>query len=115
MQTWTKGRVTTYPWQTIPEELAALGLTAVDGMAQVWFVEADGRLFGGAAAVNGALRYCWWLRPLTWLYPLPGIRQIEERIYRWTAQNRHRLPGGTAVCAIKPKGTIRHTDQCVEL
>jgi predicted DCC family thiol-disulfide oxidoreductase YuxK len=80
--------------------MAALGLTAVDGMAQVWFAAADGRLCGGAAAVNGAMRYCWWLRPFTWLYPLPGIRQIEERVYRWVADNRYMLPGGTAVCAI---------------
>ncbi|HID53461.1 MAG TPA: DUF393 domain-containing protein [Anaerolineae bacterium] len=89
----------TYPWRTIPEELTALGLTAVDGMTQVWFVGADGRLCGGAAAVNRALRYCWWLRPLTWLYPLPGVRQVEERVYRLVADNRHRFGKSTAVCA----------------
>ncbi len=77
-----------------------LGLSDVDGMTQVWFVDTDGRLHGGAAAVNRALRFVWWIRPFTWLYPLPGIKQLQERVYRWVADNRHRLPGGSAQCRI---------------
>jgi predicted DCC family thiol-disulfide oxidoreductase YuxK len=84
----------------IPEQMTALGLSAVDGMAQVWFVDADGRLSGGAAAVNDALRDVWWARPFTWLYPLPGIKQVEDCVYRWVAANRYRLPGGSAQCQI---------------
>ncbi|MCL4263989.1 MAG: DUF393 domain-containing protein [Anaerolineae bacterium] len=105
MQTWTRGRVDVRPWQRIPEQMAALGLTAVDGMTQVWFVSADGRLSGGAAAVNEALRHVWWARPFTWLYPLPGIKQLEERIYRWVAANRYRLPGSSAQCRLDDKVT----------
>lgn len=85
--------------------MSALGLTAVDGMTQVWFVNADGRLCGGAAAVNGALRYVWWTRPFTWLYPLPGIKQLQERVYRWVADNRYRLPGGSAQCRVDEGGS----------
>lgn len=72
-------------------------------MTQVWFVSPDGRLRGGAAAVNGALAYVWWARPLTWLYPLPGIKQLQERVYRWVTVNRHRLPGGSAQCRLDDK------------
>ncbi|MBE7530042.1 MAG: DUF393 domain-containing protein [Ardenticatenaceae bacterium] len=87
----------------IPEQMAALGLSDVDGMTQVWFVDTDGRLRGGAAAVNGALRYVWWARPFTWLYSLPGIKQLQERVYRWVATNRYRLPGGSAQCRFDDK------------
>lgn len=37
---------------------------------------------------------------LGWLMLLPGVRQIAGVVYRWVARNRHRLPGGTAACAI---------------
>ena len=100
MEVWTNGRVERQPWQQIPERLASLGLNTEDAMAQVWFVTAGGRLYGGAAAVNEALRLVWWARPLTYLYRLPGIRQLEDKVYRWVAANRYRLPGGTASCAI---------------
>lgn len=80
--------------------MAALGLTAEDGMRQVWLVDGNGRLRGGAEAVNQAMRFCWWIRPFTYLYPLPGIRQLQDWIYRWVADNRHRLPGSTAQCAL---------------
>ncbi|MCI0579147.1 MAG: DUF393 domain-containing protein, partial [Chloroflexi bacterium] len=96
------GRVDARPWQRIPERMNSLGLTAEDGMAQVWFVDAAGRLSGGAAAVNEALRLVWWARPLTWLYHLPGVPRLEDRLYRWIAANRNHLPGGTAACRIEP-------------
>ncbi|MFQ5421852.1 MAG: hypothetical protein ACE5EY_15990 [Anaerolineae bacterium] len=46
-QRWSNGRLAITPWQAIPEQLAALGLTAVDGMIQVWLAE-DGQLTGSA-------------------------------------------------------------------
>ncbi|MCA9965677.1 MAG: DUF393 domain-containing protein [Anaerolineales bacterium] len=102
METWLPGRVDVRPWQMIPEQLATLGLTAEDGMTQVWFWE-NGRLFGGAEAVNRLLRHLWWLRPFTYLYYLPGIKQLQNWGYRWVADNRYRLPGSTPACAIPPK------------
>ena len=80
--------------------MAALGLTDEDGLKQAWFADAKGQLSGGAEAINRALRYCWWLRPFTYLYPLPGIRQLQDWVYRWVAENRYRLPGSTPQCAL---------------
>lgn len=80
--------------------MTSLGLTADDGSAQVWFVGADGRLSGGAEAVNEAMRYVWWARPLAALYPIPGLKQLENSVYHWVSANRHRLPGGTPQCAL---------------
>lgn len=89
------------PWQFIPEQMAALGLTDEDGLTQVWFAEPSGKLTGGAEAVNRGLGQLWWFRPLSWLYYLPGIKQLQNRVYRWIAANRYRLPGGTPACALR--------------
>ncbi|MDJ0756651.1 MAG: DCC1-like thiol-disulfide oxidoreductase family protein [Ardenticatenaceae bacterium] len=101
MKTWTRGQIELKGWQFIPDEMAALGLTAEDGLTQAWFVDAQGRLTGGAEAINRSMRYCWWARPLTYLYFIPGLRQLQDRIYRWIADNRHRLPGSTDACEVK--------------
>lgn len=103
METWTKGKVYLQPWQAIPEQMETLGLTADDGMAQAWFVDEHGHLSGGAEAVNKAMQYCWWAKPFTFLYPLPGIRQLEEWVYQWIANNRYRLPGSTPSCTLSDK------------
>jgi predicted DCC family thiol-disulfide oxidoreductase YuxK len=100
VETWTKGQVELQPWQAIPDRLAALGLTAADGQAKAWFVDERGGLSGGAEAINRALRYCWWARPFTYLYFLPGLRQLEEWVYQWVADNRYRLPGSTPSCKV---------------
>lgn len=84
----------------IPKIMAAQGLTAEDGMRQVWFVAEDGRLTGGAAAVNEALSVVWWARPFTKLTHLPGMQPLQDRFYRWVADNRARLPGGSAQCVM---------------
>ena len=88
------------PWQQIPQEMQALGLTAADGMTQAWFAQPNGRVSGGAAAINEALHYIWWAKPLAYLYHIPGIQQLEDIIYHWVAQNRYRLPGSTATCRL---------------
>ena len=97
---WTKNKITIEPWQMIPDTLAALNLTAADGMTQVWFVQSNGHLSGGAAAVNEAMANVWWARPFTYLYRLPGIKQLQDRVYRWVADNRYRLPGSPDLCAV---------------
>ena len=83
--------------------MAALGLTDEDGLTQVWFVDENGRLTGGAEAVNEVMKYVWWLRPFAHLYHIPGLKQLQDHAYRWVANNRYRLPGSTAACTIEPK------------
>lgn len=90
-------------WQFIPERMKELGLTAADGMTQVWFVDQHGRLSGGAEAANRAMRLTWWAKPFTYLYHVPGIQQIQKWGYRWIANNRYKMPGSTEACAVPPK------------
>lgn len=82
------------------DRLPTYGLTPEDGMRQVWFVAADGSITGGAEAANLAMRYAWWAYPITFLYYLPGIRQLQDRAYRWVADNRYKMPGSTPACEI---------------
>ena len=106
MKVWTKDSVELIGGQFIPERMSELELTMEDGLTQVWFVTADGRLTGGAEAANLAMRYVWWAWPFTFLYYLPGIQQLQDAIYRWVANNRHRMPGSTDACAIPNKSEL---------
>lgn len=100
METWTHNKIDVQGWQTIPERMAKLGLTAEDGMSKAWFLDAQGNLIGGAEAVNQAMRYTWWAKPFTYLYDLPFIRPLQDRLYQWVADNRYKMPGSTAACAV---------------
>ncbi|MCB0037254.1 MAG: DUF393 domain-containing protein [Anaerolineales bacterium] len=100
METWTHNKIDVQGWQTIPERMAELGLTAEDGMSKAWFVDAQGNLTGGAEAVNQAMRYAWWVKPFTYLYYLPIMRPLQDRLYQWIADNRYKMPGSTAACAV---------------
>lgn len=81
--------------------MAGYGLTAEDGMAKAWYLD-QGHVSGGAEAINAAMRLIWWAKPFSYLYRLPGLRHIQDWIYQWVADNRHRMPGGTAECEIEP-------------
>jgi predicted DCC family thiol-disulfide oxidoreductase YuxK len=54
----------------------------------------NGRVFSGAAAAAEALRLNPWLGWASWIYYLPGIKQLADASYRWIAKNRYRF-GGT--------------------
>ncbi|WP_411075718.1 thiol-disulfide oxidoreductase DCC family protein [Streptomyces sp. cmx-4-7] len=90
------------PWQFA--DLGALGVTRERAAYEVLWVTPAGAVDGGARAVAKALvsaRGTWALLGRTLL--LPGVRWIARRVYRFVATHRHRLPGGTAACAV-PRG-----------
>jgi predicted DCC family thiol-disulfide oxidoreductase YuxK len=87
------------PWQQA--DLPALGLTPEQCEIAVQFVDRRGRINSGEIAVARLLIFAgkgWQI--LGRLMLLPGIKQICGLLYRWVARNRHRLPGGTAACAL---------------
>ena len=89
------------PWQRL--DLAAYGLTDVDCLEALQYVDADGRVYAAELAVARLLRASRpWARPAGVVIALPGIRSVAGLIYRWVARNRSRLPGGTAACAVPP-------------
>lgn len=94
------------PWQRT--DLAALGVSADRARHEVLWVDLDGAVRGGAPAVAAWLRYAGqpWSAAgsvLTW----PGVRQLAALGYRWIAEHRDRLPGGTPACALPQPGDSR--------
>jgi predicted DCC family thiol-disulfide oxidoreductase YuxK len=89
------------PYQFL--DLAAYGLTVEECSWEAKFVRADGSVHGGHRSVAEALRHgravC---RPLGTVLTLPVMDALAARAYRWVADNRSRLPGGTPTCSLPP-------------
>ncbi|MEV4479492.1 thiol-disulfide oxidoreductase DCC family protein [Micromonospora coxensis] len=87
------------PWQFA--DLDALGLTEAECEEAVQWVGVDGSRAAGPDAIarllgdSGAL----WRVAGAGLR-IPPVRLAAWPAYRWVASNRHRLPGGTAACAV---------------
>lgn len=82
-------------------DLAKLGVDADRALAEMPYVDQDGSVVYGHAAVAAALRTG--PRPLRIVGRLlvaPGIGRVAATTYRWIARHRQRLPGGTAACAL---------------
>ncbi len=81
-------------------------LTREDCMKEIKLKTKDGRLMGGAEAIFFALSLYPLYRPLRWIYPIPGLKQIFDWGYAWVAKNRYKIqskdcPNGT--CAWRPE------------
>jgi predicted DCC family thiol-disulfide oxidoreductase YuxK len=94
-------------WQRL--DLAALGLTADRCADSVQWVGADGDIAAGPAAIARLLRqaggpsgHLLW-RPAGAVLATRPALALAWPAYRWVARNRHRLPGGTAACALPPR------------
>ena len=87
------------PWQRA--DLEALGTTADRAQHEVLWVTPEGAVSGGAEAVAAWLRYAGqpWAtagRVMGW----PAVRRLAARVYRWVAEHRGQLPGGTPACSL---------------
>lgn len=87
------------PWQFA--DLDALGLTMEQCEEAVQWVGTDGARASGPEAIAHLLRGggAGW-RPLGWLLNRRPVLAVARPAYRWVARNRHRMPGGTAACAL---------------
>ncbi|MFJ6697992.1 thiol-disulfide oxidoreductase DCC family protein [Streptomyces sp. NPDC091272] len=85
-------------WQF--SDLEALGVRQERAEYEVLWVTPVGTVYGGAQAVAKALLSAGGAWPLVGaLLTLPPVRWVAHGLYRLVADNRHRLPGGTAACA----------------
>ncbi|MFG2094195.1 thiol-disulfide oxidoreductase DCC family protein [Streptomyces sp. NPDC048612] len=98
-QRWLRPRCAATPWQFA--DLAELGVSRRRAEHEVLWVTPAGAVHGGAQAVAKLLLSapCGW--PVVGaLLTLPPVRWIAHGVYRLIARNRHRMPGGTAACAL---------------
>ena len=92
-------RAEVVPWQFA--DLDALGLTLEQVERAVQWVGTDGTVASGPDAIALLLRDAGrlWQLPGTALQ-LPPVRLAAWPAYRWVANHRHLLPGGTAACSL---------------
>ena len=91
-----------YQWADLP----SLGLTEALASTRLWLITPQ-RRFGGHLAVSAMLRHQpdVIMRFLGWLIATPPYSPIAALAYLIIARNRHRLPGGTPTCAIRPQAS----------
>ena len=85
-------------WQL--SDLARLGVTAEQCDAAVQWI-AGTEVGAGPVAIAALLRSS--TRAWRWVGSVLGTRPalaVAWPAYRWVARNRHRMPGGTAACAL---------------
>ncbi|MFE1026632.1 thiol-disulfide oxidoreductase DCC family protein [Streptomyces sp. NPDC058818] len=87
------------PWQFA--DLTSLGSAQRRAEYEALWITPTGAVYGGAQAVARLLLRAgkgWAV--LGALLTLPPVRWVAHGVYRIVADNRHRLPGGTAACAL---------------
>ena len=93
-------RASVVPWQFA--DLGALGLTVDECETAVqWVDPAGGVTAAGPDGIAALLRDAgkgWWL--IGSVLRLKPVRTVAWPAYRWVANHRHLLPGGTAACSL---------------
>jgi predicted DCC family thiol-disulfide oxidoreductase YuxK len=85
-----------------PGTAERLGISPSRMTESGWWLDSSGQVYGGAEAVNAALSAALGTRLPLALYRVPGIRFLQERVYRWVANHRYRFPGTTPHCESHP-------------
>lgn len=66
------------------------------------WLDSSGAVYSGAEAVNAAVSAALGTRLPLIFYRVPGIRSLQEAVYRWVANHRYRFPGTTPYCESHP-------------
>jgi predicted DCC family thiol-disulfide oxidoreductase YuxK len=85
-----------------PGTAERLGIAPTSLLESVRWLDSSGAVYSGAEAANAAFSAAIGTRIPLAIYRIPGIRSIEEAIYRWVAANRYRFPGTTPYCESHP-------------
>ncbi|MDX2939119.1 thiol-disulfide oxidoreductase DCC family protein [Streptomyces ipomoeae] len=93
------------PWQSLNRDRLPVPPTRLD--QEVILVRGTS-ILGGAAALAEAMAGASLPWRLTSVFlRAPGIRTAAAYVYRRVAANRHRMPGGTAACQVRPRNGDR--------
>jgi len=79
-------------------DLESYGVEQQAAEEAMHLVSPAGDVWRGAAAARETLKLLPKLRPLAWLFYLPGAMFVAERLYRWIAKRRHRFGCSSDLC-----------------
>jgi predicted DCC family thiol-disulfide oxidoreductase YuxK len=79
-----------------------LGILPSQLLDSVRWLDSSGAVYSGAEAVNAALSAALGIRLPLLIYRIPGIRPLQDVVYRWIADHRYRFPGTTPYCESHP-------------
>jgi predicted DCC family thiol-disulfide oxidoreductase YuxK len=79
-----------------------LGIPPSRLLESVRWLESSGEVYSGAEAANAALSAALGTRLPLLMYRAPGIRAVQEAVYRRVADHRYRFPGTTPYCESHP-------------
>jgi predicted DCC family thiol-disulfide oxidoreductase YuxK len=85
-----------------PGAAQRLGIAPASLLESVRWLDSSGAVYSGAEAANAAFSAAVGSRIPLAIYRIPGVRSIEEAMYRWVAANRYRFPGTTPYCESHP-------------
>jgi predicted DCC family thiol-disulfide oxidoreductase YuxK len=95
------GELHTEPLQTAGTS-ERLGIPDSALMDAVRWLDSNGDVYAGAEAANAAVSAALGTRIPLVVYRIPGIRSLEDAVYRWVADHRYRFPGTTPYCESHP-------------
>ena len=81
-----------------------LGVPASRLLESVRWLDSSGEVYAGAEAANAAVSAAIGTKLPLIFYRVPGMRSVQEAIYRWVATHRYRFPGTTPYCESHPVG-----------
>jgi predicted DCC family thiol-disulfide oxidoreductase YuxK len=79
-----------------------LGIPVERILDEARWLDDSGDVYAGAEAMNAAVSAALGTRLPLWAYRIPGIRALQNAIYRWVAGHRYRFPGTTPYCESHP-------------
>lgn len=97
----TKDRISSSPYQFL--KLEELGVSLEEAESAVQYIRGEIKLKGAEAIAYYLMDSKTVWSAAGWLMRAPVILSFAEVIYSVVAHNRHRLPGGTPECQLKPR------------
>ena len=79
-----------------------LGIPRVAAARIGAWLDSSGDVYAGAEAANAAVSAALGTRLPLLIYRIPGLRSLQDAVYRWVADHRYRFPGTTPYCESHP-------------
>ncbi len=95
------GLLETEPLQG-PGVAERLGIPHAQLLDAMRWLDSSGAVYSGAEAWAAAWSVALGTRLPLRFYRTPGVRSIQNLVYRWIAGNRYRFPGKTPYCESHP-------------